>query len=282
MLFQDTDKVIELGFTPVFVAGPGRSGTSILHATLCTDLENNITNEYVGECTYFTHLLRTYYSVVNHYDSIYTSYFNSLDNFNLYHSNLIRSFLVDTWDYLGRPKNLVLKAPGLILNFDLLAQILPEAKFVVSVRDPLDITASMKSVVSKYEKDIVFNAEYVIQLANGIKSNYLIVLNKMDLYKGRILFPKYKNLVTGELDEEIYKFLGIRVNRNNLWKSVKYNYQDKSGWLTKLYNAPSTDSSVGSYQSKLTDTEIQIVSSICADVMKYFGYENPLLNKESV
>ncbi len=282
MIFQDTDKVIELGFTPIFVAGPGRSGTSVLHATLCTDLENNVTNEYVGECTYFTHILRTFYCVTNHFDSIYTSYFDKLEDFNLYHSNLIRSFLIDTWTYLGKPKNLILKAPGLILNFDLLAQILPEAKFVVSVRDPLDIAASMKTVVEKYEKDLVFDAEYLIKLANDIKSNYLTILTRLDLFKDKIIFIKYRNLVTGELDEEIYNFLGIKINRDNLWKSNKYNYQDKSGWLTKLYNAPSTDASVGRYQNKLTDKEIQIVSSICADIMKYFGYENPILDKESV
>ncbi len=279
MLFQDTTKVIELGFTPIFIAGPGRSGTSVLHATLCTDLENNITNEYVGECMYFLEILLSFYNVNNHFDSIYTSYFKKQEDFNLYHANLLRSFLIDTWNYLGKPKNLVLKAPGLVLNFDLLAQLLPEAKFIMSVRNPLDITASMKTVVEKHEKNVVFDANYVTRFANDLIGNYTLIFNRWDLYTNRLMFIKYEKLVRAEIDEEIYDFFGIRINRNNLWKSSKYT--DNTGWMTELYNAPSTDTSVGSYRKKLTEQEIQIVATICADIMKHFSYENPLLEKES-
>ena len=108
MLFQDIKEQIPLEFTPIFITGSTNNGTS----------------------AYFTHILRTFYCVTNHFDSIYTSYFSTLEEFNLYHSNLIRSFLIDTWTYLGKPSTLTLQTTDSVDDLELLGRLIPEAQII--------------------------------------------------------------------------------------------------------------------------------------------------------
>ena len=116
----------------IFVLGAERSGTTVLHALLCTSDE---VNPYVAECTYFSHLLRAFPPVWQYFDVHAHSYFGARSEFLEYHSNLLRMVLADTWRHLGCPRVMALKDPLLTRQVGVLAMLLPGSRFVVSVRD---------------------------------------------------------------------------------------------------------------------------------------------------
>ncbi len=279
MLFRGHSDLIPLEFTPILVGGPGRSGTSLLHAALCSDTENNNVNEYVGEFTYLLEIIETFFPSHQAYDDITTAYFQNIDEFNLYHANLIRGILNDVWKELGKPKNLVLKSPGFASYFGLMSKLVPEAKFALSIRNPLDIVASMRNVNKKYENGENFNAQYIATICSQINIIYSRVIENFNILEGKLLPISYEQFVTGELDETINQFFGIKINLNNLWKSSKFKLEH--GWLTDKYKNPREDSSIGNYATVLEPHEIEQVCRNCSGIMDAFFYKKPETTKLS-
>lgn len=274
MFFNGANTLIPINFTPVFIGGPGRSGTSVLQATLCGDFESGNTNQYVGECSYLMKLLDVYFNDLPNFSGMTYSYFDEKEElFFLYHANLIRNFLKDKWEFLGRPKNLILKAPALIQHFLILSQACPEARFIITTRNPLDLAASMKNVVEKYQDETNFNTAYIKDFCNGLMNTYAIHEKSKKFFEDRLMVVKYEDFIRKKLDPELEKFLGIKIIEDKIWHS-KFFKSDK-GWLTDKYKSPRQDSGIDNYKEKLSKDEIEQVASQCSGLMSKFSYQVP-------
>src|SRR3546814_5975830 len=65
---------------------------------------------------------------------------------------LLDRLLQETHTRLGQPEALVLKSPELSTYFPHAADLFPEARFVISVRDPKDTIASMIEVGERHRR----------------------------------------------------------------------------------------------------------------------------------
>jgi hypothetical protein len=114
---------------PLFVGGSWRSGTTLLHALICT---SGRTNDYIGECSYFSALTHALSQGLVSYTFHTRYYFASREEFIAHHASILRDELQRVWERTGRSAVLALKDPLLTPRFPLLASTLPEARRNVS------------------------------------------------------------------------------------------------------------------------------------------------------
>lgn len=271
MYFNGSKTEIPLNFTPVFIGGPGRSGTSVLQATICSDYESKNVNEYIGECGYLLKILTVFFEEYKNFNGATNSYFNNNEQeYFTYHSNLVRTILKDIWEHTGRPKNLVLKAPAIFQHFPLLSQLIPNSKFILTARNPLDIMASMKNVIKKHQEGEEFNTEYIKTASENLNFIYDSMEHKKNILKGKMLTLRYEDFIKGSLDKEIEKFLGTRIIEEKIWHSSLV--PKETGWLTDKYNNPRQDTSIGNYTKELTQEEIEQIKEQCSRIIEKFQY----------
>jgi len=271
MYFNGSKNEIALDFIPVFIGGPGRSGTTVLEATICSDFESGNVNEHLGECGYLLKILTVFFEEYKNFNGATNSYFNNSEQeYFMYHSNLVRTILKDIWQHTGRPKNLVLKAPAIFQHFPLLSQLIPNSKFILTARNPLDIIASMKNVIDKYQEGEEFNNEYIKTACENLNFIYEVIEHKKKMLEGKILFVKYEDFIKGSLDKEIEIFLGTKIIEEKIWHSTLV--PKETGWLTDKYNAPRQDSSIGNYTKELNTEEINLIKELCSGIINKFQY----------
>ncbi len=98
-------------------------------------------------------------------------YFDDREQLNEFCAAETVRFLEMTNAHFGNPKFLVLKYPLLTRLFTYLDQLLPEAKFVISLRDPRDHVAS--AVASQQESAPVFANASSGQIAESFTETYM-------------------------------------------------------------------------------------------------------------
>lgn len=207
----------DLPFEPYFVVGAPRTGTTILHALICTD---ESVNDYIAECSYFTALLPPFALGWSNFDQHTYAYFpGGRPEFGRYHSQLLRAVLRDTWEQVGQPKKLALKDPVLSRQMGNLAQLLPESKYVVSIRDARDAIASRVTVMRKGKPDAVVSEQDVIRVCQEFNASYLPLLKAPDIFSGRALVVAYEGLSRSGNLAPIETFMGIACHAGRVWKS---------------------------------------------------------------
>ena len=108
-------------FTPLLVGGAPRTGTTALHALICT---SPTTNGYIAECSYFSAFMQPLLVGIETFDLHTKHYFDTRESFLQYYGSIMTGLLSDFWQSIGRPELLALKDPLLTPHFPLLAKIL--------------------------------------------------------------------------------------------------------------------------------------------------------------
>ncbi|PJI37655.1 MAG: hypothetical protein CTR53_19450 [Ferrovibrio sp.] len=262
----------DLPFEPYFVAGAPRTGTTILHALICTD---DSVNDYIAEISYFTALIHPFTVGWNTFESHTYAYFaGGRPEFARYHSQLLRAVLHDIWQHVGRPKKLVLKDPVLSRQIGNLVQLLPESKYVLSIRDPRDAVASRVTVMRKGNPNATIADQDILRICEEFNASYIALIKMPDLFRNRALLVPYEGLSrSGDL-RAIESFMGITCHPDRVWKSDLTDINrpaSKTEWHTEQYGRPLNADSIGSYTGILTSQQVQIVLNQCGPVMQQLG-----------
>lgn len=262
----------DLPFEPYFVVGGPRTGTTILHALICTD---ESVNDYIAECSYFTALIKPFLSGWTQFDIHTAAYFpGGRPEFAAYHNQLLRGVLHDIWQQVGRPKKLALKDPMLSGHISTLAQLVPETKYVLSIRDPRDVVASRLTVMRKDNPNAAIGDQDIARICQEFNHSYAALIKTGELFRGRALLVPYEGLSrSGDLGP-VESFMGITCHPDKVWKSELTDVNalhGKSSWHTEQYGKPLNAGSIGNYSRILSQPQIALVLQHCGPLMQQLG-----------
>ena len=263
-------------FTPLFVGGSWRSGTTVLHALICT---SDKANDYIGECSYFSALVHALSIGLEAFDVHTKYYFASPGEVIAHHASILRGELHRIWCRLDKPAILSLKDPLLTPSFPLLARTLTEARFVVSVRDPLDTLSSRIDVFRRMNGGADPTVVQVRELCLQYVATYRAIADNLDAFEDRLCLIDYQALVEGD-DSKLRAFGLPDIDRGSVWQSSITDVHEHAGnpWLTPLYGAALSAASIGRYRDRLPCDLEGLVMEICGDV---WGDLGTLINRSA-
>jgi protein-tyrosine sulfotransferase len=126
----------------VLVGGAMRSGTTVFHRCLCTARN---ANPYISESWFLHDLMRTYRWNLDRFEVRHADQLGSVENYQALIRQAFDGYLGLVSERYGDPAVLFLKHPELTRHFPEIRALFPTMKFIVVVRDPRDVIASMRS-----------------------------------------------------------------------------------------------------------------------------------------
>jgi len=264
----------------LFVGGSQRSGTTVLQKFLCMDSQ---TTPKLAEASYLRLLLQAYQQGKYDFEHDTGSYFVTPEDFRHFHAGLIYSFLQRTLAQYPSARTLVLKEPHLTQLFIELAELVPDSKLILIMRDPRDILASMIDVglrMKKLGQSHFFQQRNIEQLSQHIKSFYAPTLNNTDpTFKARYLVIRYEDLIqhSADIKQRISAFSGLALDFDETDgigddPDIENDQPRYQPWITKNNDQPINDSSIGRYTQVLSDQEIDQANVFCKDLIELFQY----------
>lgn len=255
--------MISRGFDIVFVGGAPRSGTTLLHALICT---GHRVNDFVAECTYLTSLMLVHNETVALFDTHGKYYFSDLNELNTFHYAIVDKFIGKTWGRVGRPKILCLKSPILTCHFHNLAEMIPAAKFVVCVRNARD--AVMSRVEVERRRNNATTEQDVHNACLEYNRIYASILDHKHVFSDRLLYVDYSRLVHGAGEYDSISAFVDQVNPQELWRSSITDIRNHKNneWATLLLGEQISDSSDAKYRDGLDDATLNTISELCGDI----------------
>lgn len=253
----------------ILITGPPRSGTTLLNRVLCESPE---LGDFLPECTFLTKEIQQYNDILLYAEKErFVAYFGSEDSLRgcfkqiveIHLQTLISNLALDA----GVP--LVLKDPMLSLCLDQALALMPDdTRYIITLRDPRDVLASMKTVRSKQKQ--AWNCK---KEATDMFSFYYKIQHASDQKSDAMCFIKYEDMVMSE-----YKGLGEFVkmphkerNSNNGHGDLTIDKNDP--FYSPLYNKPVDKSRVGAYKKVLSWRETRFITKMYAGVLDYWGYD---------
>lgn len=269
--------------TTFFVGGAQRSGTTLLQGLLCSSEK---TNPLIYECFLLHHIVHAYSRGRKNFDEFGPAYFNDIAAFQAFYARVVSDFLEQTRARYAPAEHLVFKETNLTRDFHELFDLVPNAKYIISVRDPRDVVASLIGVAEKLPDGNVnkwFVERDMKRLAGYYKGFYRAVLvAPHPAFRQNLLFVKHENLVANPQQEvaRISEFTGLPIDLDGgtaPWKRNEWNFDELSrwkitGWRSDLWGKEISDSNVGKFRDKLTEDELAILDEELRDVYQVFGY----------
>lgn len=266
----------------IFAGGCQRSGTTLLQKLLCLD---SATAPKIAEASYLRMLLQAYEQGKDDFDHDTKSYFANPDDFRHFNATNIYSFLNRTIAQFPQASTLVLKEPHLTQLFPLLFELVPDAGFILTMRDPRDIIASMIDVGERMQQlgqQHFFQDRNIEYLSNYIKTFYTPTLNSQDQdYRHRTLIIRYEDIInnTADIKRKLSSFTGLAMdfddntslNPGNR-KDMDENQDRYLPWITENNDKEINNSSIGRYNTVLTAKEIEQANLHCDDILTLFQY----------
>ncbi len=270
----------------IFVGGAIRTGTTLLQSIICSSPD---THPLIHECQYLAEQMHLFAKWRNNNSPYITHYFGTLENFHVFARNLVEQLLAIAGEHIRPHRAIVLKCPHLSYYFGDLAEMLPDARFIVCVRDPRDTIASMLDVAKRQsnnkEKGTLVDLGHDMEafcrfFAQFYRPVFIALSADRHGLKGRLLFIKYEDLVgnTATVVQNLAKFCNISLadfRIDQQWRAMPdyaASVSENNVWRTDLYGRGVSNERVGGHKDVLSADDIGVIDRLCADFYKIFGY----------
>ncbi|RJT28748.1 sulfotransferase [Mesorhizobium waimense] len=278
-----------LPFKLILVTGCMRSGTSLLHRLVSTSPD---TGERLSPARFIADFLQLVRRYGGEESAFATDYFLSREEFVQKTRQFVEARLHDAWVHSGKPNCLVLRTVEIAGMLPLVADLLPDANFAISVREPKDTITSILNVGAKQTRLGIRHGALtakrdVARLCKTYNRAYLTALRKRRMdeqFRDRIVFVRYEDAVADPAAalRQVWDRFGLRpgsgilpadpVTRTSIAELLTHRYW--RSYRTDLSEAPVSARSVGSYRSMLRTSEIYSVDWRCRMLRRAFGYSS--------
>jgi hypothetical protein len=274
--------------TVLMVGGAMRSGTTVIHRALCTASNSN---PYISESWFLHDLMNLFQWNVQRFEVRHQDQFGSLDELARLIQLNLRYYTDMVSARYGNPEVLIFKHPELTGHFTTLRQLAPGMRFLVIVRDPRDVIASIRKVNARHIASGVWSPHAKLKTMQQFCDYYYAyfdnVLAKRDEFGQRLMFVRYEDVVTRpvEIFKKISAFSGARyegdvmtrftaehAESNNFNKDLRLKDPLSGAFWSEQYTKDLTPDSIGNYTQTLSATEVSEVQSRLAAFGKSFGY----------
>ncbi len=272
----------------IFVGGSQRSGTTLLAQAMCCGEE---TNPYFGESGSLRILMQLHRHMTVRFDEETVFSFGTREKNEAYIANCINSFLRETLATQAPATSLVLKEPHLTMFFPGLWQAVPGAKFVIAVRDPRDIVASMLKVGEKLQaqgESHLFNSGDITKIAESIPPFYLPSLQfgkENPSFRQAVRYVKYETFLNDPdmIMNDLRQFSGLSLENFDAGTPPSRVHPKRvenveaidrlKPWISDTMKGQALDTAnIGNYRETLTRKEIRMVEEAIPTLMKRFSY----------
>jgi hypothetical protein len=148
--------------------------------------------------------------------------------------------------------------------------LFPPHKLIVLVRDPRDVLASMKNVVTRKKANWDVQEE-----ATRLFPYYHHIANFQQEGGQGCLFVRYEDLVVGEtaaLRDFLQQPVLQNIFRDNNAANVRDQIDDADPFFSELYLQPTTQKKIGSYRHALSKEEIRHIEAVYSGVIQHWRY----------
>jgi sulfotransferase family protein len=269
------------GIPVLFIGGCMRSGTTLVQRLLCAAPG---VNPAIAECHYLTELLAAHKEGEKRFDLFLSDYFASREAFDAFGRGTLRRFLVALSARYPEAKQLVLKNPELAYHFSLAARLLPEARFILVVRDPRDIIASMLRVAERQRaaglaSSLVQAGRDMERLSDLVIGYYADSYSNAPLLQGRLHVVRYESIAQGDPAalQALGRFAGLALDGRpaalapETWQRQRQDQLANSFWSPGWQEATSKPR-IGGYAGQLDPAEIAVIERQCAPFARSFQY----------
>lgn len=269
----------------ILVGGSQRSGTSATQQLLC---QLPTANPYLYEASFLRMQVACYADAKASFDNNHASYFGQVQHLRNFQAGVVSAFLSQTACLHGECEHLILKEPHLTMYWPHLYELVPDAWFLMMIRDPRDVIASMISVGERQKKlgqNYLFTERDILRLCEHFVSFYRPAFEVSDAgFRSRLAVVHYENVVRDPKTalQEIAGFTEIPFDSIDpnaapdtgiVKQDVISASQHFQPWSTEVNGKRVTPSRIGRHQEVLTAEEIRQVEEYCADFFEWFGYD---------
>ncbi len=272
----------------LLIGGPIRSGTTVIHRALCTGQN---TNPFISESWFLADIMRIYRSSMWRYEMRHLDQFGDVKNFKEVICASIRQYLTLVSAKHNDPELLVLKHPDLTSSFPDLAENFSHFKFLVIVRDPRDVIASMLRVAERH-KESRLNARQsqtheIIDFCKNYISFYENIFKRMRVFKNNLMFMKYEDFVSNT-EAQLAKISKLSGAKYDVEKAVEFqpehakaayfNREERmkdgfgSAFWSEQYTQSLTSEKIGAYKKDLNADQIKEIETRLQGIGQKFGY----------
>ena len=267
-----------------FVGGSPRSGTTLLQSILCSDVR---TNPLIRETHYLYKIVETYRHTVDSFDALESChYFSSVEEVREVTRPWAEAFLSHVRARYSPASSLVLKYVGLTQLYPALAELLPDARLILIVRDPKDTIGSLIEVGKKSAEQGKRNnfPSVTDKLISFYRSFYEPSLScRESSFRARLHLVRYEDLVRDPASEiaRLEDFTGLSLrgfNPDGEWSRQQVDFAKDRGnnnpWITELNGGAVSESRLGRYREVMSEAEAAGIERACAHIMDAFGYRS--------
>ena len=265
-----------------------RSGTTVIHRALCTAKNSN---PYISESWYLNDLFNMYDWNLTRFDVRHKDQFGDTSKLaELIYLNLKYYMDMVSAKY-DNPELLILKHPELTRHFLSVRQLAHQAKFLVIVRDPRDVIASIKAVNVKHKADNVSSPhshfKTMAEYCSFYSGYYKLVIEQRAAFKNDLMFVRYEDIVRDPVNsfarvssfcgavyegDEMIKFDPSHAKALNLTPELRLKDPLSGAFWSDLYTKELSPDSIGKHKKMLTAGEIKEIEVLLSGMGKTFEY----------
>lgn len=270
------------------VGGAMRSGTTVIHRALCTATNSN---PYISESWFLLDLFDLLRWNMQRFEVRHKDQFGSPEEFlRLIQLNL--NYYIDMLSTrYGHPEVLILKHPELTKHFITMQPLAPNMRFLVIVRDPRDVIASIIRVNERHRESGTWtphgSLKTMPEFCDYYSSYYDSVFARRADFGSNLMFVRYEDVVSNPVETfgHISRFSGARyegdsmtrftdehAQASNFRKDLRLEDPLSGAFWSELYTKDLSTEGIGKYKQTLSPSDVAEIESRLGGFGRSFRY----------